>query len=118
MRASRGHQHQGAVQRLRQRAGEGHQREAARAGPLPLRRSRSIPISKPQLAPLRLRGRNDAEAWVRDGLPEGAQVIVYPPAQLRDGARVQVRDVAQVRQGRSDRVNDMSFGRSYGDAPN
>ncbi|CUI08661.1 hypothetical protein BN2497_12099 [Janthinobacterium sp. CG23_2] len=45
-------------------------------------------------------------------------MIVYPPAQLRDGARVQVRDVAQVRQGRSDRVNDMSFGRSYGDAPN
>ncbi|MFB9241828.1 HlyD family efflux transporter periplasmic adaptor subunit [Massilia antarctica] len=49
------------------------------------------------LTPLRLGGRNDAEAWVRDGLAEGAQVIVYPPAQLRDGARVQVREVARAR---------------------
>ncbi|RSZ56372.1 HlyD family efflux transporter periplasmic adaptor subunit [Massilia atriviolacea] len=49
------------------------------------------------LTPLRLGGRNEAEAWVRDGLAEGAQVIVYPPAQLRDGARVQVREVARPR---------------------
>jgi HlyD family secretion protein len=44
---------------------------------------------------IRLGGRNDAEAWVQAGLQRGAQVIVYPSAQVRDGERVRVRSVAQ-----------------------
>lgn len=40
-------------------------------------------------------GRNDQEAWVTDGLAEGARVIVYPSAQVRDGADIAVRQVAR-----------------------
>ena len=50
-----------------------------------------------RLTPVRLGGRNDAEAWVQAGLQPGAQVIVYPSAQVRDGERVRVRSVAQAR---------------------
>lgn len=53
--------------------------------------------SRARLTAVRLGGRNDAEAWVQAGLQHGAQVIVYPPAQLRDGERVRVRAVAQPR---------------------
>jgi HlyD family secretion protein len=35
--------------------------------------------------------RNGMEAWIREGLDEGATVIVYPPAAVKDGVRVQVR---------------------------
>jgi HlyD family secretion protein len=35
--------------------------------------------------------RNATHAVLEDGLPEGADVIVYPPDVLRDGARVRVR---------------------------
>lgn len=44
-----------------------------------------------RLAPVAIGGRNGSEAWVREGLAEGAEVIVYPPAALRDGMRVKVR---------------------------
>lgn len=48
-----------------------------------------------RLSEVRLGGRNDAEAWVQAGLQHGAQVIVYPSAQVRDGDRVRLRSVAQ-----------------------
>lgn len=49
------------------------------------------------LTPVNLGGRNEAEAWVREGLAAGARVVVYPPTELRDGMRVRVREVAQER---------------------
>ncbi|MFN8895381.1 MAG: efflux transporter periplasmic adaptor subunit, partial [Betaproteobacteria bacterium] len=45
------------------------------------------------LTPVTVRARGGASAWVGPELPEGATVIVYPPAALRDGARVRVRQV-------------------------
>ena len=50
-----------------------------------------------RLTEIRLGGSNDAEAWVQAGLQPGAEVIVYPSAEVRDGERVRVRSVAQVR---------------------
>ena len=35
--------------------------------------------------------RNGVEAWVKDGLANGTQVIVYPDSKLQDGDRVQAR---------------------------
>ena len=46
-----------------------------------------------RLTEIELGARNGADAWVRQGLAPGAQVIVYPPATLKDGARVSVRKV-------------------------
>jgi HlyD family secretion protein len=46
-----------------------------------------------QLTPVELGGRNGSQAWVRTGIAEGAQVVVYPAAALRDGARVKARNV-------------------------
>ena len=40
-----------------------------------------------------LGGRNGSEAWIRSGVAPGQQVIVYPPATVRDGARVAARKV-------------------------
>lgn len=40
-----------------------------------------------------LGGRNGSDAWITSGLAEGAEVIVYPPAELADGARVKPRSV-------------------------
>lgn len=37
--------------------------------------------------------RNGSDAWIRSGLTPGQQVIVYPPASVRDGTRVQARTV-------------------------
>jgi len=37
--------------------------------------------------------RNGTEAWVRQGLQEGAVVIVYPPSTVRDGTSVRPRRV-------------------------
>jgi HlyD family secretion protein len=45
------------------------------------------------LTPVTVKARGAGSAWVGDELPEGATVIVYPPAALRDGARVTVRQV-------------------------
>ena len=49
--------------------------------------------ARARLTPIEHGGRNGSEAWVRGGLAEGAEVIVYPPAPLRDGMRVKVRAV-------------------------
>ncbi len=40
---------------------------------------------------INLGGRNGSEAWVRNGLEAGQQVIIYPPAAVADGKRVKVR---------------------------
>ncbi|MDQ1831618.1 efflux RND transporter periplasmic adaptor subunit [Massilia scottii] len=48
-----------------------------------------------RLVPVRLGGRNDREAWVLDGLADGAQVVVYPPPEVRDGTRISVRAVGR-----------------------
>ena len=52
-----------------------------------------------RLAPVDIGGRNGTEAWVLGGIPAGAEVIVYPPAALRDGARVKTRSVPLVQKG-------------------
>ncbi|WP_374675655.1 efflux RND transporter periplasmic adaptor subunit [Ideonella sp.] len=41
--------------------------------------------------PVQLGGRHGAEAWVREGLRAGEQVVIYPGSAVRDGARVKVR---------------------------
>ncbi|MBI5256007.1 MAG: HlyD family efflux transporter periplasmic adaptor subunit [Burkholderiales bacterium] len=46
-----------------------------------------------RLKAVELGGRNGSDAWVSAGLAEGAEVIVYPPAELADGARVKARSV-------------------------
>ena len=40
-----------------------------------------------------LGARNGSAAWIRSGLLSGQQVIVYPPATVRDGVRVAARKV-------------------------
>ncbi|MBI1772212.1 MAG: efflux transporter periplasmic adaptor subunit, partial [Burkholderiales bacterium] len=35
--------------------------------------------------------RNGVSAWIKEGLPVGAQVIVYPDSRLKDKAAVKVR---------------------------
>lgn len=52
-----------------------------------------------RLVPVEIGGRNGVEAWVQGGIQAGAEVIVYPPASLRDGARVKKRSVPLVGQG-------------------
>lgn len=44
-----------------------------------------------RLVPVELGGRNGRDAWIKSGLQAGAQVIVYPPAGVKDGARVKPR---------------------------
>jgi HlyD family secretion protein len=46
-----------------------------------------------RLTPVQVGARNGAEAWIRQGLPAGATVIVYPPPAVTDGARVKPRKV-------------------------
>ena len=46
-----------------------------------------------RLVPVELGARNGSDAWVRSGILEGTQVVVYPAAALRDGARVKARIV-------------------------
>ena len=43
--------------------------------------------------PVVLGARNGSAAWIRSGLVPGQQVIVYPPATVRDGVRVTARKV-------------------------
>jgi HlyD family secretion protein len=43
--------------------------------------------------PVVLVARNGSAAWVRSGVAPGQQVIVYPPAAVRDGVRVSARKV-------------------------
>ena len=44
--------------------------------------------------PVTVLGRNGRDAAVRTDLPDGAEVVVYPPPTLQAGARVQVRSRA------------------------
>lgn len=46
-----------------------------------------------RLVPVVLAARNGSAAWIRSGLTTGQQVIVYPPATVRDGVRVAARKV-------------------------
>jgi HlyD family secretion protein len=48
-------------------------------------RARQVPVA--------LGARNGSAAWIRSGLATGQQVIVYPPAAVRDGVRVAARKV-------------------------
>ncbi len=43
--------------------------------------------------PVQLAARNGSMAWLRSGVAPGQQVIVYPPAAVRDGVRVSARKV-------------------------
>ncbi len=43
--------------------------------------------------PVQLGARNRDTAWIRSGLIPGQQVIVYPPATVRDGVRIKARKV-------------------------
>ena len=52
-----------------------------------------------RLVPVDIGGRNGAEAWVLGGIQAGAEVVVYPPAALRDGARVKARSVPLLQHG-------------------
>jgi len=52
-----------------------------------------------RLTSVELGGRNGVQAWVRSGVKAGAEVVVYPPAALRDGARVKTRSVPLAQQG-------------------
>lgn len=57
----------------------------------------TVADGRARLTPVQLGARNDAEAWVRAGLEQGAEVIIYPGAQVADGARVRVRTTAPQR---------------------
>ncbi len=46
-----------------------------------------------RMVPVSVAARNGSMAWLRSGVAPGAQVIVYPPATVRDGARVKARKV-------------------------
>ncbi|HEY0820401.1 MAG TPA: efflux RND transporter periplasmic adaptor subunit [Rhizobacter sp.] len=52
-----------------------------------------VEADRARLVQVDVAARNADEAWVRQGLAPGAQVIVYPAASLRDGSRVAVRSV-------------------------
>jgi HlyD family secretion protein len=54
----------------------------------------AIRDGRARLQQVRIGGRNEHEAWVLQGLDAGAQVVVYPAAQVRDGVSVAVREVA------------------------
>lgn len=41
--------------------------------------------------PVELGARNGSAAWIKSGLALGQQVIVYPPATVKDGERVAAR---------------------------
>ena len=45
------------------------------------------------LRPVQVVARNGSMAWLREGPPAGAQVIVYPPSTVVDGTRVAPRKV-------------------------
>jgi len=46
-----------------------------------------------RLTPVQVGARNGSEAWIRQGLPAGATVIVYPPPAVKDGVKVKARMV-------------------------
>jgi HlyD family secretion protein len=46
-----------------------------------------------KLTPVTLRARHGSAAWVTQGLAAGTQVVIYPPAAVRDGVRLRERKV-------------------------
>lgn len=69
--------------------------DGAGAGPLPSARHAVFVVDggRARQVPVQLGGRNGAMAWIRSGLARGTQVIVYPPASVREGVRVAARKV-------------------------
>jgi len=65
-------------------------RPAADAGPAGMAVF-ALEGGRARLTPVAVGARNGAQAWVRDGLEPGTEVIVHPPATVRDGVRVRVR---------------------------
>jgi HlyD family secretion protein len=53
----------------------------------------TVKDGRARLVPVELGGRNGSQAWIRNGLAAGDQVIVYPPATVADGVRVKLRKV-------------------------
>jgi HlyD family secretion protein len=57
----------------------------------------AVEDGRARLLPVQLAGRNGSMAWLKPqdkgGVVVGTQVIVYPPAALRNGARVKMRKV-------------------------
>jgi HlyD family secretion protein len=52
-----------------------------------------VEAGRARLRPVQVAARNSSQAWVRHGLADGAQVIVYAPATVSDGTRVAARQV-------------------------
>ena len=52
-----------------------------------------VDAGRARQVPVQLGGRNGSMAWIRSGLQPGSQVIVYPPAVVREGVRVRARKV-------------------------
>ena len=52
-----------------------------------------VDAGRARVVPVSVAARNGSMAWVRSGVAPGAQVVVYPPATVRDGARVKARKV-------------------------
>ena len=52
-----------------------------------------VDAGRARVVPVSVAARNGSVAWVRSGVAPGAQVVVYPPATVRDGARVKARKV-------------------------
>ena len=52
-----------------------------------------VDAGRARVVPVSVAARNGSMAWVRTGVAPGAQVIVYPPATVRDAARVKARKV-------------------------
>lgn len=53
----------------------------------------AIEGGRARLTPVQVGARNGSEAWIRQGLPAGATVIVYPPPAVKDGVKVKARKV-------------------------
>lgn len=49
-----------------------------------------VESGRARLRPVTVVARNGAEAWIAQGLADGATVVIYPPPPLRDGDRVRV----------------------------
>ncbi len=74
-------------------AGAASAAAAAPAGPTETHAVFVVDGRHARLRMVQLAARNGGSAWVRSGLEPGQQVIVYPPAAVRDGVRVSARKV-------------------------
>lgn len=50
-----------------------------------------IESGRAKIVPVEIGGRNGVDAWVKRGLEEGTQVVVYPPSSVKEGVRVKLR---------------------------